>query len=431
MSTTVRSPRSSKRKPVDADPAPAPKSPRKARNGKVEEPVEEPQIAVSKPADPTHSNKMHTLMIRTITGLVMIFGFILIMLSDHAIISAFVVVLQIMVYREMTLLRYREAKEKEIPLFRSLNWFFLASTLYYVYGKQIWTFVRNQVPVTLFERAIHLHLWVCFVLYILGFLLFVMSLRKETVKYQFGQLTWMLMTLLSVVVQSSVISLNIYHGLFWFMLPHSMIICNDIMAYFVGITIGKKFVKRPLTPLSPNKTWEGFFGAAVITVVMAFFGARLLGSFDWFRCSASQLALNAGTCPVNPLFTPVPLALYLPSAAPAFIGQLTVMPVQFHTIVIALFASIIAPFGGFFASAMKRAFEKKDFDQLIPGHGGVTDRMDCQFLIGLFIYVYYATFIKHSFVDVDSLLLSIASLSTAEQQQIYQHLQTVLSRAAI
>ena len=123
MSTTVRSPRSSKRKPVDADPAPAPKSPRKARNGKVEEPVEEPQIAVSKPADPTHSNKMHTLMIRTITGLVMIFGFILIMLSDHAIISAFVVVLQIMVYREMTLLRYREAKEKEIPLFRSLNWY--------------------------------------------------------------------------------------------------------------------------------------------------------------------------------------------------------------------------------------------------------------------------------------------------------------------
>jgi len=373
---------------------------------------------------------MHTLMVRSITGLVMIFGFILIMLSSHAIISAFVVVLQIMVYREMTLLRYREAKEKEIPMFRSLNWYFLASTMYYVYGKQMWMFFRQQVPDQLIDRAMHLHLWVCFVLYIIGFLLFVLSLRKETVKYQFGQLTWMLMTLLSVVVQSSVISVNIYHGLFWFMLPHSMIICNDIMAYFVGITIGKKFVKRPLTPLSPNKSWEGFFGAAVITVVMAFFGARLLGSFDWFRCSAAQLAMNANTCPPNPLFTPMPLGTFIPNTLPSFLADLTFMPVQFHTIVIALFASIIAPFGGFFASAMKRAFEKKDFDQLIPGHGGVTDRMDCQFLIGLFIYVYYATFIKHSFIDVESLLLTIGSLSTSDQTQIYQHLHKILAPAA-
>lgn len=66
---------------------------------------------------------MHTLIVRTITGLVMMFGFILIMLSNHAVISAFVVVLQIMVYREMTLLRYSEAKEKDIPFFRSLNWY--------------------------------------------------------------------------------------------------------------------------------------------------------------------------------------------------------------------------------------------------------------------------------------------------------------------
>jgi CDP-diglyceride synthetase len=84
--------------------------------------VTEPTAAV-KPADPTHSNKIHTLIVRTITGLVMMFGFILIMFSNHAIISAFVVLLQIMVYREMTSLRYSEAKEKDIPFFRSLNWY--------------------------------------------------------------------------------------------------------------------------------------------------------------------------------------------------------------------------------------------------------------------------------------------------------------------
>ena len=44
----------------------------------------------------------------------------------------------------------------------------------------------------------------------------------------------------------------------------------------------------------------------------------------------------------------------------------------------AIFASIIAPFGGFFASGFKRGFKIKDFGDSIPGHGGMTDRMDCQ-----------------------------------------------------
>ena len=43
-----------------------------------------------------------------------------------------------------------------------------------------------------------------------------------------------------------------------------------------------------------------------------------------------------------------------------------------------MFASFIAPFGGFFASGFKRGFKIKDFGDSIPGHGGVTDRFDCQ-----------------------------------------------------
>ena len=55
-----------------------------------------------------------------------------------------------------------------------------------------------------------------------------------------------------------------------------------------------------------------------------------------------------------------------------------VVGVQLHAIVLAMFASIIAPFGGFFASGFKRSFKIKDFGDSIPGHGGMTDRMDCQ-----------------------------------------------------
>jgi phosphatidate cytidylyltransferase len=53
-------------------------------------------------------------------------------------------------------------------------------------------------------------------------------------------------------------------------------------------------------------------------------------------------------------------------------------PFQLHLIVMATFASLVAPFGGFFASGFKRAFNIKDFGHSIPGHGGMTDRMDCQ-----------------------------------------------------
>jgi phosphatidate cytidylyltransferase len=152
-----------------------------------------------------------------------------------------------------------------------------------------------------------------------------------------------------------------------------------------------------------------------------------------FRCTAAQLAV-ANTCPTSPLFVPAPLGSFLPAGLnellPTFIKNLTFMPVEGHTVIIALFASIIAPFGGFFASAMKRAFQKKDFDQLIPGHGGVTDRMDCQFLIGLFIYVYYATFIKQSVADVDSILLAISSLPLGDQRSILGTLQSALGNLA-
>ena len=53
---------------------------------------------------------------------------------------------------------------------------------------------------------------------------------------------------------------------------------------------------------------------------------------------------------------------------------------QFHVLVMATFASLVAPFGGFFASGFKRAFDIKDFGDSIPGHGGMTDRMDCQYV---------------------------------------------------
>jgi phosphatidate cytidylyltransferase len=63
-------------------------------------------------------------------------------------------------------------------------------------------------------------------------------------------------------------------------------------------------------------------------------------------------------------------------------------PAQVHALVVSLFASLIAPFGGLFASGVKRAFRIKDFGVAIPGHGGFTDRFDCHILMAAFIYCY-------------------------------------------
>jgi len=89
-------------------------------------------------------------------------------------------------------------------------------------------------------------------------------------------------------------------------------------------------------------------------------------------------------------------------------------PVQLHAVAFALFASVIAPFGGFFASGFKRAFKLKDFADLIPGHGGVIDRMDCQFVMGMFTFVYHLAFIAT--YTTPELVLDQARTLTASQQ---------------
>ena len=69
-------------------------------------------------------------------------------------------------------------------------------------------------------------------------------------------------------------------------------------------------------------------------------------------------------------------------------SQIKLSAAQIHAGVIALFAAVVAPFGGFFASGLKRGLKIKDFSDSIPGHGGVADRFDCHIVISVFTFVY-------------------------------------------
>ena len=73
-------------------------------------------------------------------------------------------------------------------------------------------------------------------------------------------------------------------------------------------------------------------------------------------------------------------------------------------------------FGGFLASAIKRAYKIKDFDTFIPGHGGLTDRFDCQFLMMLYTWVHYNTFVRMATVSATKLLYFYNMLNEDEKR---------------
>jgi phosphatidate cytidylyltransferase len=97
-----------------------------------------------------------------------------------------------------------------------------------------------------------------------------------------------------------------------------------------------------------------------------------------------------------------------------------VLPIQIHALWLGFFASVVAPFGGFLASAIKRAYRIKDFDSLIPGHGGVTDRLDCQFLMALYTWVHYNSFCRLTTISVPKLLYHYNLMSQLEKQDFLE-----------
>ena len=74
----------------------------------------------------------------------------------------------------------------------------------------------------------------------------------------------------------------------------------------------------------------------------------------------------------------------------------------------------------FLASAIKRAYGIKDFDSIIPGHGGLMDRFDCQLIMALATWVHYNTFVKITTVSVSKLLYMYKLLGEDERKQFLE-----------
>ncbi|KAF9130620.1 hypothetical protein BGW39_002850 [Mortierella sp. 14UC] len=403
--------------------------------------IQEEQKRTSPPSSPTSpvvlladqsaTAKWANWSTRTLWTLIMIGGFFACFAAGPLFVILLVVMVQGLVYKEVIFLAAVPSKEKKLPWFRSMNWYFLFSTNYFFYGESLIHYFQHIVFVDAFllPFATH-HRFISFTLYVIGFVFFVANLKKGHYRFQFSQFAWTHMTLLLVVCQSHFIINNIFEGLIWFFLPASLVIANDIWAYIFGFFMGR----TPLIKLSPKKTVEGFVGGWVMTIVFGMLFATFLLKYPYMICPVKDLrasAFSGLTCDPNAVFTPVkynlkPWMVSLIRHVGFRTTHVMIAPLQWHVIIMACFASLIAPFGGFFASGFKRAFKIKDFGQSIPGHGGITDRMDCQFLMGLFSYMYYQSFIKSSAVTTGVVLQAAINLKGADQMELFDHLKQYL-----
>jgi phosphatidate cytidylyltransferase len=113
---------------------------------------------------------------------------------------------------------------------------------------------------------------------------------------------------------------------------------NDSFAFFVGKNLGKR---KLFESVSPKKTIEGFFGGVFFTLITAF----LVSYFCDF------LSLT-------------------------------------NLLVISLIASILGTIGDLVESKFKRQANTKDSGTIMPGHGGILDRLDSLLFVAPFVYLY-------------------------------------------
>ena len=367
-----------------------------------------------------YEKKKQTFITRTVWTFVMIAGFFISMFSGHIYIIGVVTAIQIVSFKEVIAIANVPSKEKNLRFTKSLNWYFLATTMYFLYGESVIYYFKHVLLVdkVLLPLATH-HRFISFMLYVMGFVFFVGSLEQGHYRFQFTQFAWTHMALYLIVVQAHFVMNNVLEGMIWFFLPASLVITNDIFAYICGITFGR----TQLIELSPKKTVEGFLGAWICTIGFGYFMTNILMRYKYFICPVNDLGANVLTgleCTPNPTFVLQPYHI------PDWIGigsTIWIQPIQLHILVFASFASLIAPFGGFFASGLKRTFKIKDFGESIPGHGGITDRMDCQFIMGFFAYMYYHSFIAVYKASVGGIIeIAINGLTAEEQLEVVRGL---------
>eukprot|EP00038_Savillea_parva_P031843 m.91100 g.91100 ORF g.91100 m.91100 type:complete len:453 (-) comp9888_c0_seq2:72-1430(-) len=385
-------------------------------------------------------SKFRKTAIRTISTVVMLLVFFGIIWAGATYLMLMVVGLQTLVFRELVNVRYaRYQSDKvtinaQVPLFRTLQYWWFLVGMVFVYTDFLTVYSRGRSHMVYTSQWMHKTPWICFLLFSSALLISILTLRpkKETIRYQMGHLAWTVVSLVMVCGQMFYAPRMIYLGIYWFVLPASLVVLNDLAAYFFGRTLGRRFFTSQFLAISPNKTWEGFLGALIATMPTSYYLAGVAAQYNFLICPTTDLTLQ-----LHPTYTCEPSWVFqlrdydVPDLAVSLSGGIippvwTCRPIQLHILLVSLVASLIAPFGGFLASAIKRANGVKDFDSIIPGHGGFTDRFDCQMLMSLYVWMHYKSLILTYELPTDHVIRRFGLLGPSDQQMVLEQLQAMM-----
>lgn len=373
-------------------------------------------------------SKLQTFKVRTIWTLILILFYFVVLAAGHLYCSLLVLILVTIVYREIVSLKSIENKDKKLPEIFYIRWYWFFLTI--VTLGIPWLIPKLKFQKPYFNFLLAYHSIIMFISAFFGFVWFILSLRKFSLKYQFSQIGIILLSSLFIVAQSLMHIANIYSGLIWFFVPVTSVVVNDIFAYIFGILFGK----TRLLMLSPKKTVEGYVGSSVITIVWGVMVTYILQRYKFFTCPQSYITFKPFEtwrnidCEQSTIFQQKVYVLPKSISSVFFFSRIYYTKMLFHGLVLSLFAAFLAPFGGFFASGFKRALKIKDFGKSIPGHGGVTDRFDCQIFIGMFTYIYMKTFAKKKTKTYSyySVLDYVKKLDSRDQVRLFNQLKTIL-----
>ena len=216
--------------------------------------------------------------VRVLVGAIMIFSFAFTIYLGPLAIGLLNLLVQIKCFNEIHRIGVKFCDCSGFKASRALCWYFLFASDYFfmmdvLIEKQPYLFMQHQV---LIHVAKH-HRLISFGIYSVGFVVYMATLDAR----QYGnQLTLLAYTHLAILIASELSSAmrNSFEGIIWFLLPVSLIIFNDIMAYMFGFFFGR----TRLIQLSPKKTWEGFKGSALTTVLFGFLISSLLCKYEYF-----------------------------------------------------------------------------------------------------------------------------------------------------
>lgn len=160
-------------------------------------------------------------------------------------------------------------------------------------------------------------------------------------KTSYGQFANLYTSILYIAIPMAVMNFLVmdpsgnYNGLllvYFFIL----IWTSDIGAYLFGMALGQKYGKKLCPSISPKKSWIGFWGGFACTIAVSlamyfsnFWSEAGIQSFSWY-----------------------------------------------HSVILAILVDVFGVYGDLFESLWKRHYDVKDSGNIIPGHGGLLDRLD-------------------------------------------------------